>query len=110
MDRCLYMSPENCPTRNGFAVMTMIHHLPELAEHFIVLEDDTMFGRSVTHGDFFAAPSGKPLVFQVRIYIMRERCSTLKLHVLCLSEVCDVSKYSENHLTCMYIQLSLHLV
>ena len=93
VDRCLYMSPENCPTRNGFAVATMIHRLPELAEHFIMLEDDTMFGRPVTRGDFFAAPSGKPLVFQVRsmlsesshtglrIYITREGCSTLKLHV-----------------------------
>ena len=72
VDRCLYMSPENCPTSNGFAVTTIIHRLPELAEHFVVLEDDTMIGRPVTRGDFFAAPSGKPLVYQVR-YQARQR-------------------------------------
>lgn len=60
LNRCNYM--KHCPSMNSMAVQTMVHKIPELSEHFIYVEDDTMLGRSVTPDVFFS--DGKPFAWQ----------------------------------------------
>ncbi len=57
VDRCRYMT--HCPTKNSFAVATMVHKIPNLSEHFIYCNDDVIFGKPAAKSDFFAA-DGKP--------------------------------------------------
>jgi len=61
VDRCDYM--EHCPTKNIMAIQTMIHKIPELSEHFILTEDDIIFGRPVVPDDFFTT-EGKPFAWR----------------------------------------------
>ena len=62
VDRCSFMPPGTCPTRNGFAVVTFAHRLNNLSEHFIMVEDDTFLGRPVKPTHFFT--KGKPFVWR----------------------------------------------
>lgn len=43
------------PTFNSHAIESQIHKIPGLAEHFIYLNDDMLFGRPVIPGQFFYA-------------------------------------------------------
>ncbi|RBL99630.1 capsular biosynthesis protein [Glutamicibacter soli] len=55
------MKPENLPTFNSNAIISNIHHIPGLSEHFIFFNDDVMLGQRVSKSDFFT-PSGIALV------------------------------------------------
>ena len=57
VDRCAYMG--HCPTTNSQAVLTGVHRIPELSEHFISVQDDIILGRPATPSDFFTS-EGKP--------------------------------------------------
>jgi hypothetical protein len=62
VDRCSYMPKDTCPTRNSHAVLTNVYLYTELAEHFILVEDDIFLGIP-TDQSFFFAPDGRPRVF-----------------------------------------------
>ncbi len=55
------MKSENLPTFNSNAIISNIHHIPGLSEHFIFFNDDVMLGQRVSKSDFFT-PSGIALV------------------------------------------------
>eukprot|EP00912_Choanoflagellata_sp_UC4_P001879 UC4_evm1s1209 len=61
VNRCKYL--QYCPTKNGFAVQTMLHKIEGLSEHFILIDDDIMFGRPATPLDFFTE-DGKPFAWR----------------------------------------------
>jgi hypothetical protein len=53
------------PTFNIYAIECCLHRIADLAEHFISLNDDFMFGRRVSPEDFFT-PGGRPRFWAVR--------------------------------------------
>ena len=58
-----FMPREHLPTFNSFAIVANLHRLPDLAQRFVYVEDDRVFGRPVTPLDFFDA-TGRTLVYQ----------------------------------------------
>ena len=52
----------NLPVFNTRPIQFCIHRVPDLAEHFLLFEDDFMLGRPVAVKDFFAA-EGRPHVW-----------------------------------------------
>ncbi|HWL59471.1 MAG TPA: stealth family protein [Microbacteriaceae bacterium] len=52
-----FTDPEALPTFNSHAIEAQLHHIPELAEHFLYSNDDMFFGRPVTPAMFFS-PGG----------------------------------------------------
>lgn len=63
--RDIYDDPDHLPTFNSNSIISRLHHIRELNEHFIYLNDDVMFGRPVRPQDFFL-PSGAAKVFPSR--------------------------------------------
>lgn len=49
----IFADPLNLPTFNSHAIESQLHRIPNLAEHFIYMNDDVFLGRSVSPGDFF---------------------------------------------------------
>jgi hypothetical protein len=62
VDRCSYMPQGTCPTRNGFTVRAYAHHLPGLAEHWVLIDDDIFLGRPIKPSFFFW--EGVPFVWR----------------------------------------------
>ena len=52
-----FTDPSVLPTYNSQAVEAQLHHIPDLAEHFLYSNDDMFFGRSVGPEMFFS-PGG----------------------------------------------------
>lgn len=50
------------PTFNSHAIETALHRVPDLAEHFVYLNDDFLLGRPVRPEAFFS-PAGLPATF-----------------------------------------------
>lgn len=65
VDRCTFMPLGSCPSFNGGSVTSFMHLLPDLSEHFVMVEDDIFCGRPVTPRDFFDE-SGRPYVWRRR--------------------------------------------
>jgi len=63
--RDIYDDPDHLPTFNSNSIISRLHHIPGLSEHFIYLNDDVMFGKPVRPQDFFL-PSGAVKVFPSR--------------------------------------------
>lgn len=57
--------PGSPPVFNSTAIETVQHRAPGLAEHFISLNDDFLFGRPVEESDFFL-PDGRPRIWLAR--------------------------------------------
>ena len=55
--RDLVDDPAVLPLFNSNAIISRLHHIPGLAEHYLYLNDDMFFGRDVAPRDFFH-PSG----------------------------------------------------
>lgn len=53
---------DHWPTFNSHAIESHLHEVPDLAEHFLYANDDTLFGSPVNKSDFFT-PQGQALVF-----------------------------------------------
>ncbi|WP_434923051.1 stealth conserved region 3 domain-containing protein [Glutamicibacter sp. PAEs-4] len=49
--------PKDLPTFNSNAIISRLHHIPGLSEHFIYMNDDVMLGQPLSPNDFFT-PSG----------------------------------------------------
>lgn len=52
-----FADPAALPTFNSHAIESQLHHIPDLAEHFLYSNDDMFFGRPVTPAMFFS-PGG----------------------------------------------------
>jgi Stealth protein CR2, conserved region 2/Stealth protein CR3, conserved region 3/Stealth protein CR4, conserved region 4/Stealth protein CR1, conserved region 1 len=52
-----FSDPAALPTYNSHAVESQLHHIPELAEHFLYSNDDMFFGRPLKASMFFS-PGG----------------------------------------------------
>lgn len=51
--REIFSDPGALPTFNSHAIESQLHHIAELSEHFLYLNDDVFFGRPVTQEHFF---------------------------------------------------------
>jgi hypothetical protein len=78
--REIFSDPSALPTFNSHAIETQLHHIPELSEHFLYLNDDVFFGRPVHPGQFFH-PNGLTKFFQSKALIPSGRVSTEDLPV-----------------------------
>ena len=56
------LPPDALPTFNSHAIESRLHKVPELAEHFLYLNDDFLLGRPLPPHIFFT-PSGQTMVF-----------------------------------------------
>jgi len=62
VDRCsLFDKPHDCPTLNTHACQAVMHKIPNLAEHFIAVQDDMLIVNPAQPSDFYT-PDGKPVV------------------------------------------------
>ncbi|KAA8960270.1 stealth family protein [Mycobacterium sp.] len=52
-----FTDPDALPTYNSHAVESQLHHIPQLAEHFLYSNDDMFFGRPLKASMFFS-PGG----------------------------------------------------
>lgn len=78
--REIFSDPRALPTFNSHAIESQLHHIPELSEHFLYLNDDVFFGRPVQPGQFFH-PNGLTKFFQSKALIPSGRASTEDLPV-----------------------------
>lgn len=53
--------PQDVPTFNSHAIESRLHHVPDLAEHFVYFNDDVFLARPQVPGRFFTT-SGRPRV------------------------------------------------
>ena len=60
VDRCELLDTK-APTYNSFAVHTVIHKIPQLTNHFIVMDDDMFFNNPVSPAYFFDETTMKPI-------------------------------------------------
>ncbi|MFD3804004.1 stealth family protein [Streptomyces sp. NPDC058611] len=51
--REIFSDPTALPTFNSHAIESQLHHIPDLSEHFLYLNDDVFLGRPVRPGHFF---------------------------------------------------------
>jgi Stealth protein CR2, conserved region 2/Stealth protein CR4, conserved region 4/Stealth protein CR3, conserved region 3 len=58
-----FMPREHLPTFSSFAIVSNLHRLPGLARRFVYVEDDRLFGRPISPGDFFDG-DGRVLVYE----------------------------------------------
>lgn len=78
--REIFSEPDALPTFNSHAIESQLHHIPDLAEHFLYLNDDVFFGRPVQPAHFFH-PNGLTKFFQSKALIPSGRASTEDLPV-----------------------------
>jgi hypothetical protein len=55
--RHIFADPANLPTFNSNAIISSLHRIEGLSEHYIFMNDDVFLGRWITPSDFFT-PSG----------------------------------------------------
>jgi hypothetical protein len=60
--RDIFADPDALPTFNSHAIESQLHHIPDLAEHFLYLNDDVYLGRWVRPQLFFLG-NGTPRFF-----------------------------------------------
>jgi hypothetical protein len=63
--RDIFDDPSHLPTFNSHAIESQLHRIPDLAEHFLYLNDDVFLGRRVPAERFFEA-NGTPRFFPSR--------------------------------------------
>ena len=62
VDHEAILPPDALPTFNSHAIESALHHLPDLAEHFVYLNDDFFLGRPLGPEAFFS-PAGLAAVW-----------------------------------------------
>lgn len=60
------------PVFNSCAIETMVHRIPGLSEHFLLMNDDFAFIRPCTLDDFFTA-DGRPKVYATKYPVAAEK-------------------------------------
>lgn len=66
--REIFSDSRALPTFNSHAIESQLHHIPDLAEHFLYLNDDVFFGRPVRPEQFFH-PNGLTKFFMSKALI-----------------------------------------
>ncbi|MFJ3309737.1 stealth family protein [Streptomyces sp. NPDC086549] len=66
--REIFSDPAALPTFNSHAIESQLHHIPDLAEQFLYLNDDVFFGRPVRPDQFFH-PNGLTKFFMSKALI-----------------------------------------
>ncbi|MGW0084049.1 stealth family protein [Streptomyces sp. NPDC003393] len=66
--RDIFSDPMALPTFNSHAIESQLHHIEELSDHFLYLNDDVFFGRPVGPGHFFH-PNGLTKFFMSKALI-----------------------------------------
>lgn len=61
----IYDNANHLPTFNSNSIISRLHHIPGLSEHFIYLNDDVMLGKPVRPHDFYL-PTGLAKTFPSR--------------------------------------------
>ncbi|HEY3545272.1 MAG TPA: Stealth CR1 domain-containing protein [Propionicimonas sp.] len=61
----IYDDPTQLPTFNSNSIISRLHHIPGLSEHYLYFNDDVFLGGPVEPSDFFT-PSGLAKVFPSR--------------------------------------------
>lgn len=61
----IYDDADHQPTFNSNSIISRLHHIPDLSEHYVYLNDDVMLGKPVRPQDFFL-PTGLAKVFPSR--------------------------------------------
>ncbi len=64
------IDPAHLPTFNSLAIVSHVHKIPGLSPDFIYLDDDILFLRPVTPGDF-TSPQGRQYIFPDRHWAPR---------------------------------------
>jgi len=64
-----FMGAEHLPTFNSFAIVSQLHALDGVSRRFLYVEDDRLFGATVTRNDVFEA-DGRPRVMFQRHHTM----------------------------------------
>ncbi|MEU1184173.1 stealth family protein [Streptomyces sp. NPDC005820] len=78
--REIFSDPYALPTFNSHAIESQLHHIRDLSEHFLYLNDDVFFGRPVQPGHFFH-PNGLTKFFQSKALIPSGRAGDEDLPV-----------------------------
>lgn len=73
-DTEIFPDPSHLPTFNSHALECNLHRIPGLAEHYLYLNDDMMFGRPTLPEDFVDLRSGA-----LKYYLTRGMTATLPL-------------------------------
>lgn len=69
LDRCkLFTDQTACPTRNAFAVYSVVHRIPGLASRVLLMDDDTFLAHDVGP-DFWFTDAGLPIVRARRSFV-----------------------------------------
>lgn len=71
----IFADPGHLPTFNSHALECNLHRIPDLAEHYLYLNDDMMFGRPVLPEDFVDPRSGA-----LKHYFTRGLCPAPPTH------------------------------
>ncbi|MER6464292.1 stealth family protein [Streptomyces sp. NPDC001228] len=66
--REIFSDAHALPTFNSHAIESQLHHIPDLSEHFLYLNDDVFFGRPV-HPEQFFHPNGLTKFFMSKALI-----------------------------------------
>jgi hypothetical protein len=66
--REIFSDPSALPTFNSHAIESQLHHISDLSEHFLYLNDDVFFGRPVRPDHFFH-PNGLTKFFMSKALI-----------------------------------------
>ncbi|GAA1497676.1 stealth family protein [Paeniglutamicibacter kerguelensis] len=51
----IFQDPQNLPTFNSHAIESQLHHIEGLSEHFLYMNDDFFFGKSMHQNTFYSA-------------------------------------------------------
>ncbi|MFF5790468.1 stealth conserved region 3 domain-containing protein [Paeniglutamicibacter sp. NPDC012692] len=51
----IFRDPQNLPTFNSHAIESQLHHIEGLSEHFLYMNDDLFFGKSMHQNSFYSA-------------------------------------------------------
>ncbi|MFF0788884.1 stealth family protein [Streptomyces spiralis] len=78
--REIFSDPMALPTFNSHAIESQLHHIQDLSEHFLYLNDDVFFGRPAGPGQFFH-PNGLTKFFMSKALVPAGEVSPTDLPV-----------------------------
>jgi hypothetical protein len=95
----IFDDPAYLPTFNCHAIESYVHRIPGLSDRFLYLNDDFLFGRAVTPGDF-VTPDGTILVYGTLVgerlpFVRDDRKNDLVSRLQHTPLLLDVALYDE---------------
>lgn len=87
----IYKNKSHLPTFSSPSIEANLHRIPGLAEHFIYLNDDVMFGRDVAPSDFYTYGGGQRVYYAWAVPDCNEGCGSSWLGDGFCDIACNVS-------------------